>query len=276
MKFILNSVEYNLPERVLLMAILNVTPDSFSDGGKYKHIQALDTFLKQCEHDKVDIIDIGGESSRPGAQPVSEEEELNRVLPAIEYISARVSTPISIDTYKASVAEKSLQRGASIVNDISGGCADKQMFKTVAAYNAPYILMHMKGTPRNMQQNPTYTDIIHEMEDFFLNQIKMAEAAGIKQIVLDPGIGFGKTFEHNYYLLNHLSSFLNLEKPLLIGASRKRFLAGEQNYTADQREEQTLVVHTQAILNGARIIRTHNTHMGRKMIDTCQQLLLNR
>ncbi len=243
------------------MGILNVTPDSFSDGGLfYDKKKAVEHALSML-NDGADIIDIGGESSRPGSEPVSEKEELNRTIPIIkEILRMEQNTIISIDTTKSKVAFEALNNGAKIVNDISGGTFDRNMFNVVSDFKATFVIMHIKGMPKNMQQNPSYENLINEIYDFFNQQISLAKKNGIKQLIIDPGIGFGKTVNHNYEILGRLDEFKSLGFPILIGVSRKSFLGNSLNLKIDERDEATLIAESLAVMKGAKIIRTHNTN----------------
>lgn len=263
----------DLSDRTHIMGILNVTPDSFSDGGRYLDQNKAASHAKEMISQGADIIDIGGESTRPGAEPLSEEEELRRVIPVIKRLSSEIDTPISIDTYKYRVAEEALKAGACIVNDISGLRFSEDMAKVVADYGAGLVIMHMKGTPRNMQQNPVYDDVIAEITKYLSDAIEKAIKAGVEseQIVIDPGIGFGKTLEHNLVILNRLNEFKILGRPILIGTSRKRFIGMVLNQDEPARRiEGTAATISLAIERGAKIIRVHDVeHMARvaKMTD---------
>jgi dihydropteroate synthase len=207
-------------QKTLIMGILNVTPDSFSDGGAYgDDVSRAVKRAKQMVQEGADIIDIGGESTRPGTEPVSAEEECRRVLPIIDALKGQITVPISIDTYKASVAEEALKRGATIVNDVSG-LRDPDMAAVVAKYGASVVVMHMQGEPKTMQANPVYTDVITDIKTFFEERIAKAKTAGIENIILDPGIGFGKTLEHNLDILARLEELCELGYPILVGPSR--------------------------------------------------------
>lgn len=252
--------DFNTPH---VMGILNVTPDSFSDGGIYINTQ------KAAEHgiymiDKgVDIVDIGGESTRPGSESISAEEEEARVLPVIQrIIFERPSAIISIDTTKNIIASKALQLGAAIVNDISGLQKDIKIAETVKKFNASLIIMHMKGTPKSMQNNPEYDDVIEEVYDFLFEKTALAESFGISNILIDPGIGFGKKLEHNLEIIRRLSDFKSLGYPILIGLSRKSFLGKILDVEITERDIPTAITEAIAVSNGARIIRTHNIDYG--------------
>ena len=252
-----------LGRRTLVMGILNVTPDSFFDGGKFFRLESALEHARRLIREGADIIDIGGESSRPGAQPIPEEEELRRVIPVIRALRQESSVPISIDTYKASVAEAALEAGANIVNDISALRFDGRMVEVVARAGVPVVLMHMRGEPRTMQQNPVYTDVVREIKEFFAERIAFARAHGIEQILIDPGIGFGKTVAHNLEILRRLGEFRELGCPILIGVSRKSFIGRlcgteENPLPPSERLEGTIASNVIAVLNGAQIVRVHD------------------
>lgn len=242
------------------MGILNVTPDSFSDGGRYLDANRAIDHAYQMIEDGADIIDIGGESSRPGALPVSTDEELIRVLPVIDALAKGTDAFISIDTYKPPVARKALQAGAHIVNDITA-LGDADMAGVVAGMGAGLILMHMKGVPRTMQHSPVYQDLIPEILTFLRNRIDKAQAEGVcpDRIMIDPGIGFGKTAEHNLEILRSLDAFRSLDKPILIGTSRKAFIGKILNLpNPDDRLEGTAATVAWAIAHGADVVRIHD------------------
>ncbi len=242
------------------MGILNVTPDSFSDGGAFFDTEPAVKQAQMMQDQGADIIDVGGESRRPGAEPVSLKQELERVIPVIEALKERISIPVSIDTYKATVAEKALQAGADIVNDISGLGFDPDMTQVVASSGAGLVLMHIKGEPRNMQQNAVYNNVVRDLIDFFRSRIDTALNAGIKssQIVIDPGIGFGKTVVHNYTLIRNLLDFKILDYPILTGSSRKSFIGKVLDLPVQERLEGSLAAVTACILNGTDIVRVHD------------------
>ena len=251
----------NPKKRTLVMGIVNVTPDSFSDGGKYfAPITAIDFAFKLID-EGADIIDIGGESTRPGADKVSCSEELARVIPVIEGIrSNKNKILISIDTTKSVVAKEAVEAGANIINDVSGLSFDNQMPETIAQLKVPVIIMHMKGNPSDMQENPKYKDLINEIITYFEEKINIAINTGIERemIILDPGIGFGKTVEHNFKILSELNRFNNLELPLLIGPSRKSFIGLTLNLPPEDRLDGTAATVAVGVNNGARIVRVHD------------------
>lgn len=243
------------------MGILNVTPDSFSDGGLYFDASAAVKRALQMVEDGADIIDIGGESTRPGAEPLPVEEELKRTIPVIEALAGEIPVPISIDTYKAAVAKRALDAGAAMVNDISGLRSDPEMPSVVSQYEVPVVVMHIRGKPKDMQQNPVYASLIPEILAYLEESIAIAAEAGISQdkIIIDPGIGFGKTFVHNLEIIHNLPMLSALRKPVLIGPSRKAFIG---NILGDappgERLGGTAAAVAIAIFNGANIIRVHD------------------
>lgn len=242
-----------------IMGILNATPDSFSDGGTFNEAGvALDRIAAMIS-EGADIIDIGGESTRPGAEPVSEQEELDRVIPIIEQaISAHTGTFFSIDTTKPKVAEEALKRGAHLVNDVSG-LKESRLVDLCVEYNAGYILMHAQGDPQTMQQDPAYDEVVNDLFLFFKEKIAVAKEKGLQNIIIDPGIGFGKTLRHNIDILSGLETLRALNHPLMIGASRKSMI-GELlgGRPVDDRLTGTVVTHYHALMNGANIIRVHD------------------
>ncbi len=258
MTFKLGRREYDLAERTYIMGVLNVTPDSFSDGGKYLDCDRAVTHALEIIRDGADIIDIGGESSRPGSKPLAIDEELGRVIPVIEAISRSSDIPISIDTMKSEVAERALRAGASIVNDISGLTHDKKMVEMIADYQATAVIMHMKGSPADMQENPQYADVVGEVKSFLLQQSEFAAEFGVNQIIIDPGIGFGKNLEHNLTLLRNIDQFLDLGYPVLIGPSRKSFIGTLLDLPISERLEGTAAAVAASIIGGASIVRVHD------------------
>lgn len=266
--------------RTCIMGILNVTPDSFSDGGSFFTTDAAVAHGEKLVEDGADIIDIGGESTRPFSHAVSVEEEARRVVPVIERLSKQISIPISIDTTKAAVAIQAIEAGASIINDIGALRTDNNMAAVAAKCGAPVILMHMKGNPKTMQVVPVYDDLINEVKKFLENAINTAEKNGISRskIIIDPGIGFGKTVEHNLLLINHLHEFTSLDVPILIGPSRKSFIRNilfdkpvrdiKTDIPALETGTQAAVVA--AVLHGAHIVRVHDvarTYKTLKIVD---------
>jgi dihydropteroate synthase len=250
--------EYTLRfDKTLIMGILNVTPDSFSDGGLFADVDTAVDHAKQMVSDGADILDIGGESSHPGSAPLSEKEELDRVLPVVRRLLDELSVPISIDTYKPGVAEACLQAGVHLMNDITG-LTNPQMRAVAAKYQVPVALMHMKGTPKTMQENPIYKDVTRDIKAFFQEQIITTHKAGIKHIIIDPGIGFGKTVEHNLQIFKHLGEFQSLGCPILVGPSRKSFIGAITGLSVNQRLDGTIAAVTVAIMNGAHIVRVHD------------------
>ena len=249
-------MDLSLPK---VMGILNVTPDSFYDGGKFSSDKKVLDQVEKMILDGADIIDIGGYSSKPGAKEVKTKEEINRVIPTIELIKNKFSDIIlSIDTFRSRVAQKAVQSGASLINDISAGELDSNMFKCVAELKVPYILMHMQGNPQNMQKNPSYKNVINEIVTDLSKKIFLARKAGIIDIIADPGFGFGKTQEHNFELLKNLSLFKNLEVPILVGVSRKSMLYKTLGISAQEALNATTSANTIALLNGASILRVHD------------------
>jgi len=246
--------------RTALMGIVNVTPDSFSDGGRFFDPGRAVAHGIELAAEGADIIDVGGESTRPGARAVSNREEMERVLPVIQGLRRGLSIPISIDTYKAEVARAALAEGADVVNDISALRFDPEMISLVAAEKAPVVLMHMQGTPRTMQQNPVYRDVVAEVRDFLAGRAAAAVAAGVdrRRIVIDPGIGFGKTLAHNLALLRGLAELVSLGYPVLVGPSRKTFIGKLLDAAPEERLEGSLAAAVAAALAGASILRVHD------------------
>ena len=244
----------------LVMGILNVTPDSFSDGGKYNNYQEAINHAIKMETEGADIIDIGGESTRPGAKPVDIDEELKRVIPVIKGIRKKSNIIISIDTYKSVVASKAISSGANIINDISGLQFDSNMVSIISELQVPVIVMHMLGNPQNMQKEPSYHNLMNELITFFQERIAVLTSNGISpnNIILDPGIGFGKTIDHNFTLIRELSRIVDLGFPVLVGPSRKSFIGSTLNLPLENRIEGTAAIVTAAIMNGSRIVRVHD------------------
>lgn len=261
--------------RIWLMGVLNVTPDSFYDGGRFFDKGKAISRALELAAQGIDILDIGGESSRPGSEPIPAEEELKRVLPVIKSIRPRVKCLLSIDTTKAIVAKAALEEGVEIINDISALRADPEMSQIVARSQAGVILMHMKGTPKTMQLNPHYQDVISEINSFFQERMTAAQEKGIKaeQIILDPGIGFGKRFEDNLRLINELDAFLSFGRPLLVGISRKSFIGQILNLPPEERLEGTIASAIISFLRGASILRVHDPVAINRAITVAKAIL---
>jgi len=260
----------------LIMGILNVTPDSFFDGGSYFDLESAVNYAHQMVDEGADIIDIGGESSRPGADPVSLEEEEKRVMPVLERLISEVEISISVDTYKSTIAKKALEIGAQIINDISGLRFDSDMANVVAEHDCHVVIMHMKGSPKDMQLNPTYFDLISELVEFFEERIAHASSQGISgdKIILDPGIGFGKRVEDNFDIIRELESIVELGYPVLVGPSRKTFLSKTLNLPFEDLIEGTSAAVTASIINGAKIVRVHDVKEMKRVVtvaDTFQK-----
>lgn len=264
-----------LGRKTLIMGVLNVTPDSFSDGG---HYFSRDIAIEQAlamEADGADIIDIGGESTKPYAEKVSLEQEFERVIPVILELSKAVKIPISIDTYKAKVAESALEAGAAIINDISALRFDPAMALVAAQANIPVILMHMKGTPGDMQNKPEYRDLMGEMTEFFHKAVTRAEKSGISKemLILDPGIGFGKTLDHNLEIIRSLKDLESLDIPILLGSSRKAFIGKILDKDPEERDTGTMATVAAGIMNGAHIVRVHNVKMAKETVKIIDSIL---
>lgn len=261
-------------DKTLIMGVLNVTPDSFSDGKLFFDAEKAVMHAKKMVEEGADIIDIGGESSRPGSDPISDEEEIQRVSPIIKKLAREIKIPISIDTYKPKVAEECIKTGASMINDING-LRNPQMINVVARYKVPVIIMHMKGSPKTMQDNPVYKDVVREIKQFLSHQVKKAKKAGIKDIIIDPGIGFGKTTEHNLEILKNLNKFKELKRPILVGPSRKSFIGNIIGLPVGERLEGTIAAISIAIFNGANIVRVHDVKECKRaamVVDAIKQI----
>jgi len=266
---------YQLGTRTWLMGVVNITPDSFSDGGLYFDKEKAVQRGLELAAAGADIIDIGGESSRPGSKPISKEEEMRRVLPVIASLRKKIKALISIDTTKAEVAEAALAEGADILNDISAGRFDSKMIPLAAERKVPLILMHMKGTPQTMQINPYYQNLYQEVKEFLRERIKTAESYGIprEKIIIDPGLGFGKRFEDNLGLINNLSFLEELGCPLLVGISRKSFIGQILNLPPSERLEGTIAASILSLVNGAHILRVHDVGPVRRAVIVAEAIL---
>ncbi|MDD5263826.1 MAG: dihydropteroate synthase [Candidatus Bipolaricaulis sp.] len=261
-------------DRVLVVGILNATPDSFFERSRFlSAAEAVERAL-QMEAEGADVIDVGGESSRPGSKPVPADVESARVVPIVEGIRRRSDVLVSVDTVKSAVAREALAAGATIVNDISALRLDAAMAGTVAQANAYVVLMHMQGTPATMQKKPEYNDVVGEVHEFLAERLRAAESAGIpnERVIIDPGIGFGKQLPHNLALLRNVERFTDLGPPVLIGASRKSFLGEILGLAAEDRLEGTLAVHAVAVARGADLIRVHDVKEGRRTADVARCL----
>jgi|TARA_B110000908_G_C10266577_1_gene464547 dihydropteroate synthase len=242
-----------------VMGILNITPDSFYDGGAYKSEAAILSQVEKMLSDGATFIDVGAYSSRPEATHVSEEEELKRILPVIRLLIREFpEILISIDTFRSKIAQECIQAGAAIINDISGGSMDRKMFQTIANLQVPYIVMHMLGTPQNMQKSPIYKAVTSDLISFFADKIHQLHQLKVNDVLIDVGFGFGKTQEHNFELLKNLSLFKNLEVPILVGVSRKSMLYKTLGISAQEALNATTSANTIALLNGASILRVHD------------------
>jgi dihydropteroate synthase len=257
----------------LVMGILNLSPDSFFVGN---HNNTIDGLIKQTGKmldEGAKIIDVGAVSTRPGAKLISEEEELNRFLMVLpELIKNFPKVVYSIDTFRANIAKKIIKAGADMINDISGGTMDDEMFEKIASLQVPYVMMHIQGTPQNMQNDPKYENVVSEIEQFFINQINKFEKLGFSKIILDPGFGFGKTVENNYEILKNLKSFSKLGFPLLAGISRKSMINKVLGTTPKTALNGTTILNTIAILNGAKILRVHDVKEAVEVIRLCEQV----
>ena len=251
---------WEFPQAPLIMGIVNVTPDSFSDGGRYGTLEAAVQHALHLVESGANILDIGGESSRPGAEPVNEDEEFQRVIPVIEKLAGQTDIAISIDTQKPAIAKEALKAGAIIINDIAANREDESMWQLVAETNSGYVAMHMLGNPKLMQRNPKYVDVLNDIEAFFYCRFERWTDWGmsLEQVVLDPGIGFGKTLEHNLALLKELRRLTNMGRPLAVGASRKSFIGDLTGAEVNDRLPGSLASACRAAQAGAAIIRTHD------------------
>lgn len=250
-----------------IMGVLNVTPDSFYDGGVYSNEKKILLQVEKMISDGADIIDIGGFSSKPGSKTISVKEEEKRVIPIIKLINNTFNKIIiSVDTFRSEIAEKSLNEGASIINDISGGNLDKNIYQIANKYRVPYIMMHMKGVPANMQANPKYENINYEIIKDFSYKIDLAEKKGVCDIIIDPGFGFGKSIEHNYQILNNIKLYTVLKKPILVGISRKSMIYKLLKTDPSKALNGTTSLNTIALINGANILRVHDVKEAKEVI----------
>ncbi len=271
-QFVFGSRAYDLASRTHIMGIVNVTPDSFSDGGLFFDAERAVAHGRELAEQGADILDIGGESTRPGSDPVSEQEEIRRVVPVIERLSHECAIPLSIDTYKANVARAALAAGACIVNDISGLTYDHSMIEVVHEHQATVVLMHVLGSPKTMQVRPVYQNVVREVYEFLESRSGAARRRGISQIIVDPGLGFGKELEHNLDLVRQLQKFKRLGYPVLIGPSRKSFIGKILDLPVLQRLEGTAAAVTACIMHGANIIRVHDVREMKRVAQVADAL----
>lgn len=260
---------FDFNKRTYVMGIVNVTPDSFSDGGKFMNLEAALDHAKRIVDEGADIVDVGGESTRPGADPVSSEEERKRVLPLIEKLVQQIDVPVSIDTTKVAIAKSAIEAGAAMINDISSFRFEPEMAHLAAKHKVPVVLMHMRGTPRTMQHQVEYENPITEIFDFLKERIAFAESAGIDphQIIIDPGIGFGKSLpDGNLTIIKNLAVLKTLDKPILVGLSRKAFIGHVLNLGVEEREEGTAAALAVAVNNGARMVRVHDVKKMKRVV----------
>ncbi|MEM9650237.1 MAG: dihydropteroate synthase [Bacteroidota bacterium] len=263
--------------RPKIMGILNLTPDSFYDGGKYKDEQHILNQVETMLKDGATFIDMGAYSSRPGAEHVAEDEELQRMLPILELILANFpETLVSIDTFRSKVASSSIEMGAAIINDISAGNLDEEMLNTVAKYQVPYIMMHLKGTPQSMQKKAVYNDLIKDLRFYFSEKIKETTSKRINDVIIDPGFGFAKTTAQNYTLLNHLDLFKTIGLPILIGLSRKSMIYRTLQSSPKEALNGTTALHAVALLKGANILRVHDVREAVECVTLIEELKANK
>ena len=259
-----NLLDLNKPK---IMGILNVTPDSFFDGGLYNTEKKVDIQVMKMIEDGMDILDVGGYSSRPGAKEISINEEIDRVIPVVKFI--RKTYPeliLSVDTFRSEVARHCLDLGIDIINDISAGCIDKNILDVVAEYNCPYIMMHMKGTPRTMQINPEYENLIKELLIYFAKRIYLAREKGIIDIIVDPGFGFGKTLDHNYTIMKKIENFKHLDLPILVGISRKSFITKQLDIDKKDSLNATTALNMYFLEKNINILRVHDVKEAKECI----------
>ena len=274
---------FELGKKTIIMGILNVTPDSFFDGGEFFSVENAVDHALQMEKDGADIIDIGGESTRPSSNHVSLDEELKRVVPVVEELVNKINIPISVDTYKSEIAKKTLDIGADMINDITALQGDKNLVNIIVEYDVPVCLMHMKGTPEDMQRNPQYADVVKEIHDFLKERTKYAMSQRIKRenIIVDPGIGFGKRtgrgIEDNCEILNRLSELKDLGFPIMVGASRKTFIGNicskDKPLTISDRLEGSLAAACISVVNGADIVRVHDVKETRRCLNLVDNVI---
>ena len=263
-------IDLSIPK---IMGILNITPDSFYDGGRYNSDKKILNHVEKMIDDGATFIDIGAYSSRPGGIEIDENEELRRIIPSLELVKKKFpKIIISIDTFRSKVAEACLNSGAAIINDISGSELDKKMFEIIAKYNVPYIIMHMRGNPQNMMDKTNYDDMIQEMIKYFSNKINKAISYKINDIIIDPGFGFAKNIKQNYDLLNHLDLLKILEKPIMVGISRKSMIYKLLDSTAEEALNGTTVLNTLALIKGASILRVHDVKEANECINLIRSL----
>jgi len=261
--------------RTLVMGVVNVTPDSFSDGGRYLHVEDAVAQALRLAEEGADYLDVGGESSRPGADEVTEQEELDRVAPVVERLVEHTDVPVSIDTYKPAVARACLALGARLVNDITG-LEDPEMVTVAAQAEAGVVIMHMKGRPKTMQRDVRYDDLIGEVRSFLSERAERARAAGIRNVLIDPGIGFGKTPAHNFEILRRLDELTSLDFPVLVGPSRKSFLGAlPSRLPAAERLEGTLAAIAVAVANGASVVRVHDVAAARRAVEVADAIRMS-
>lgn len=270
-----NGKKHTLGQRTWIMGVINVTPDSFSDGGLYFEEERAVERGMELEAEGADIIDVGGESTKPGSEPIAAEEELKRIIPVISALRKRTSSLISVDTTKSEVAQAALDEGADIINDISSFRFDSKMLPLAAQKQVPVVLMHMKGIPKTMQDNPRYEDVVLEVKAFFKEKIQAAQEHGInkEKIIIDPGIGFGKGLKDNLVLINRLQTFEELGCPLLVGVSRKSFIGKILNLPAAERLEGTIASALLSIINGAHILRVHDVAAVKRAVLVAEAII---
>lgn len=260
-------------ERPMVMGIINATPDSFYEGSRFVGIENILAQAESMINDGADIVDIGGQSTRPGGEPISIQEELERIVDGVKAIHKKFpNTIISVDTYYAEVARACVDAGASMINDISSGTFDKEMLSTINALKVPYVMMHMKGTPQTMQQHANYNNLIAEVLDYLIQKKEECRIAGIHDVIIDPGFGFAKTIHHNFELLKNLSVFKIPDLPLLVGVSRKSFVYKTLGISTEDALNGTTAVNTMALMNGANILRVHDVKEAREVVELYERM----